>query len=361
LNWQDIQETIPSFILNKMKAAILSELKRPLVVVDIELPEELKYGQVLVKVICSGICGSQIGEIDGVKGPDKFLPHLLGHEGVGIVEEIGQGVTKVKKGDYAVMHWRKGFGIESPTPKYKWGDKIVNAGWVTTFNEYAVVSENRLTPVPKDVNLDIAALMGCAITTGFGVINNNAKLKIGESIAVFGVGSAGLCIVQGAALVSANPIIAIDIYDHKLKLAEKFGATHTINPLKTDVKEEIEKVVGKDGVDVAIDSTGIVKVIETAYCVTSATGRTILVGVPPINEKVSIYTLPLHFDKIITGSYGGETNPSVDIPKYIALYQKGKFDLKDMITHYFYLDDINEAIVAIRSGETVKCIVKMEG
>lgn len=342
-----------------MKAAILVEQKKPLVIDEIKIPD-LEYGQVLVKVVCSGICGSQIGEIDGVKGQDKFLPHLLGHEGGGIVSEIGQGVTRVKKGDYVVMHWRKGFGIESPTPKYKWGNKIVNAGWVTTFNEYAVVSENRLTPIPKDIDPEIATLMGCAITTGFGVINNNAGLKIGESIAIFGVGGVGLCIVQGAALVSANPIIAIDIYDHKLKLAEKFGATYTINSLKTDVKEEIEKIIGKDGVDVAVDNTGIVKVIEIAYCVTSASGRTILVGVPPMNERVSIYTLPLHFDKIITGSYGGETNPSVDIPKYIALYQKGKFDLKNMITHSFYLDDINEAIVAIRSGEIVKCIIKMK-
>src|SRR3990167_4306537 len=113
-----------------MKAAILVEQKKPLVIDDITLPDKLEYGQVLVRVISSGICGSQIGEIEGVKGVDKFLPHLLGHEGGGVIEKIGAGVTKVKKGDHVVMHWRKGVGIESATPQYKWDNRVVNAGWV---------------------------------------------------------------------------------------------------------------------------------------------------------------------------------------------------------------------------------------
>ncbi|HZX48802.1 MAG TPA: zinc-binding dehydrogenase [Nitrospirota bacterium] len=340
-----------------MLAAILVEQNKPLVIDEIELPDELSYGQVLVKVVCSGICGSQIGEIDGVKGPDKFLPHLLGHEGGGIVENVGYGVARVKKGDHVSMHWRKGVGIESPAPKYKWRDRIVNSGWVTTFNEFAVVSENRLTPIPIDIDFEIAALMGCAVTTGLGIINNNAKLKIGESIVIFGVGGVGLNVVQGASLSSANPIIAIDIYDHKLELAKEFGATHLINSSKSDVKEEIFKIVGNGGVDVAVDNTGNVRVIEQAYEVTSASGRTILVGVPKAGEKVSIYTLPLHFEKVLTGSHGGESNPSVDIPKYIRLVESGRLGLKKMITHRFRLDEINLAIEKIRSGEVVRCII----
>jgi len=341
-----------------MKAAILVEQKKPLIVADIELPSKLEKGQVLVKVISSSICGSQIGEIDGVKGPDKFLPHLLGHEGGGIVEEIGPEVTRVKKGDHVVMHWRKGLGIESVTPKYKWGDKIVNAGWVTTFNEKAVVSENRLTPVPKDVEFEIAALMGCAVTTGFGVVNNNAKLKRGESIAVFGVGGVGLNVIQAAALVGANPIIALDLYDNKLKLAEEVGATNIINSSNKDALKAISEIVGSKGVDVAIDNTGNVKVIEQAYEATSPQGRTILVGVPKKGDKVCIYTLPLHFGKVLTGSHGGESDPTVDIPKYIELYKKGKINLKSMITHTYKLDDINEAIEATRKGEIVKCMIR---
>jgi len=342
-----------------MKAAILVEQKKPLVIDDIAMPEALQYGQVLVKVICSGICGSQIGEIEGVKGPDKFLPHLLGHEGGGIVVDIGPGVTKVKRDSHVVMHWRKGFGVESPVPKYRWGDKVANAGWVTTFNEYAIVSENRLTPISDDVDFEVAALMGCAITTGLGVINNNAKLKIGESIAIFGIGGVGLNEVQGAALVSAHPIIAIDVYDHKLALAKKFGATHVINSDKVDVKQEIFKIVGKQGVDVAVDNTGIVKVIDLAYEVTSPAGRTLLVGVPRVGEKINIYSLPLHFDKVITGSHGGESNPSVDIPKYINLNKVKNLDFKDMVTHRFSLEEINEAIAAMSKGEVARCIIRM--
>src|SRR3990167_3701206 len=263
-----------------MKAAILVELNKPLVIENIELPKSLKYGQVLVRVKTSCICGSQLGEIAGVKGEDKFLPHLLGHEGGGVVEKVGDGVSKVKVGDHVVMHWRKGLGIDAEPPKYQWRKQEVNAGWVTTFNEYAVVSENRLTAVPKDIDFDVIALLGCAVTTGLGIVNNDAQLKIGESVAIFGVGSVGLNVVQGAAMVSAYQIIAIDLHDYKLELAKKFGATHVVNASKQNVKEALIDIIGARGVDVAIDNTGNTLVIETAYEITSVQGRTILVGVP---------------------------------------------------------------------------------
>jgi S-(hydroxymethyl)glutathione dehydrogenase/alcohol dehydrogenase len=342
-----------------MKAAVLVEQKKPLVIADVSMPSRLEYGQVIVKVVCSGVCGSQIGEIDGVKGPDRFLPHLLGHEGGGVVEATGPGITKVKKGDHVVLHWRKGEGIESPVPNYKWGRRTVNAGWVTTFNEYAVVSENRVTAIEKDIDFEIAALMGCAVTTGLGVVTNDAKLKIGESVAIFGAGGVGLNIIQGAALVSSHPVIAIDIYDHKLKLAKEFGATHIINSSKTDAKEEIYKIVGRRGVDAAIDNTGIVNVINLAYEITSDTGRTVLVGVPRFDEKISIYSLPLHFGKKIYGSHGGGANPSVDILKYLNLYRKGVLKLKNMTSDSFSLDEINDVIDGMRKGKFLKCIIKM--
>lgn len=342
-----------------MKAAILTELKKPLTIAEIDVPKQLEYGQVLVKVICSGICGSQLGEIDGVKGVDKFIPHLLGHEGAGIVTDVGPGVTKVKKDDHVVLHWRKGAGIESATPKYNWNGKVVNAGWVTTFNELAVVSENRVTAIAKDIDFEVAALMGCAVTTGFGVINNNAQVKIGQSIAIFGAGGVGLNEIQGAALVGANPIIAVDIFDHKLQKAKEFGATHTINSQKLNPKDEIIKIVGNKGVDVGIDNTGVVDVINTVYEVTANTGRTILVGVPPADKKINIYSLPLHFDKTITGSFGGETNPTTDIPNYLNLYKQGRFKLKEMISDTFTLDQINEAIAAMRSGQVIRCMIRL--
>lgn len=343
----------------KSKAAILVEQKRPLEIAEIEIPK-LKYGQVLVKVISSGICGSQIGEIDGVKGADKFLPHLLGHEGSGIILETGEGAKKAQKDDHVVLHWMKGDGINSPTPKYNWNNKIVNAGWVTTFNELAVVSENRITKIPKNTDFEIASLFGCALSTGFGVINNNARLKIGESIIVYGAGGMGLSSILGASLVSANPIIAVDISDDKLEMAKKFGATHLINSEKKDVKEELLNIISKEGADVAIDTTGKVKIIEQAYEVTSARGRTILVGVPKKGENINIYSLPLHFDKILTGSHGGESNPSYDIPRYINLCDRKKVNLKDMTTLRCELDNINVAIDKFRKGEILgRCVVKV--
>lgn len=343
-----------------MKAAVLTKLRSPLVVADIDLPEELYFGQVLVKVFVSGVCGSQLGEIDGVKGEDRFLPHLLGHEGCGEVMATGQGVTMVKKGDRVVMHWRKGLGIESQPPQYKWGEKTVNGGGVTTFNEFAVVSENRLTPVASDLDPEIAAMMGCAVTTGLGVINNNAKLKIGQSIVVFGVGGIGLNIVQGAAMVAANQIIAIDLYDHKLEMAKRFGATHTINSLKCDPLKEISKIVGSGGADVAVDNTGSVEVIQTAYECTSHSGRTVLVGVPPLGDNISIHSLPLHFSKVLTGSHGGESNPSTDIPRYLRLYENGKLALKEMITHRYKLDEICTALADMQAGKVGRCMINME-
>ena len=141
-----------------MKSAILVENKKPLIVADVNLPPKLEFGQVLVKICYSGICGAQINEIDAAKGKDNFLPHLLGHEGSGVVQKTGQGVSTVKEGDHVVLHWRPSSGIQSPTAKYTWNGKTVNAGWVTTFNEQAVISENRLTVIPDDFDMEDACL-----------------------------------------------------------------------------------------------------------------------------------------------------------------------------------------------------------
>ena len=200
-----IRGIILSFILSKLmssrplttKAAILVAQSEPLVVDTIELPASLESGQVLVELYCSGVCGSQLGEIDGVKGPDKFLPHLLGHEGFAKVLEIGPGVSHVKAGDSVVLHWRPGAGIQSQ-PRYRWRDKTLNAGWVTTFNQHAVVSENRCTRIPSDNRCSSFVWLRCDYR--FGVIENNAKLKMGESVVVFGAGGIGLNIVQAASL-----------------------------------------------------------------------------------------------------------------------------------------------------------------
>ena len=344
-----------------MKAAILETLKSPLVIDRVELPDRLEAGQVLVKIFYSGICGSQIGEINGVKGEDKFLPHLLGHEASGKVVETGAGVHHFSVGDPVILHWRKGMGLEAKPPVYSWKGRRLNAGFVTTFNEYAVVSENRLTHLPDGMPMDIAPLMGCAVTTGLGVVNNNAKVRIGESVVVLGAGGVGLNIVQGAAMCSADPVIAVDIHENRLKMASKFGATHLINSKRTgDLEREIRGVTGKDGADVVIDNTGNTDIIGLAYTLTKSDGRTILVGVPKKGDHISIYSLDLHFDKTITGSHGGETDPSKDIPRYCRLYANGKLKLDDLITDRFTLDEINLAIDKMQSGESSgRCLIQM--
>lgn len=339
-----------------MLAAVLVKSKSKLELMDITIPD-LSYGQVLVKLKYSGICGAQINEIDAVKGKDKFLPHLLGHEGTGIVESTGEGVTTVTKGDHVVLHWKRGDGIESKTPKYNNNGKIINAGWVTTFNEKAVVSENRVTKIDKNFNLKIATLLGCSLTTAYGVVNNDANIKIGQSVIIIGLGGVGLNLVQASSLVSANPIIGVDINLKKIKLAKKYGLDHGIKYMNRRLlKKKIDKVLKGKKADIVIETTGISKMIETAYDLTSSSGKTILVGVP--EKNINIYSLPLHFDKILKGSFGGNTKPEVDIPNYINLITKKKLDLKSLITDEFPLYKINEALKLFRTGKAGRIIIK---
>ena len=334
------------------QAAILVAQQQPLVVDTIELPNQLDVGQVLVELKTSGICGSQLGEIDGVKGPDRFLPHLMGHEGFGVVLEIGPGVRSVKPGDSVVLHWRPGAGIQADPPEYRWRGQTLNAGWVTTFNRHAVVSENRCTKVPAATDPEAAALFGCAITTGFGVIENNARLRMGESVVVFGAGGIGLNIIQAAALISASPIIAVDLHDSRLELAQQLGATHTINSAKGDAADQIKHALADQALDVFIDNTGIPSIIEMGYNLSHREGRVILVGVPRLGKNLNVYSLPLHFGKVLSGSQGGECQPERDIPRYLRLLEKGNLKLDRFVSARFPLEDINAAISTMRDGAT---------
>lgn len=344
--------------IRKAKAAILAKSREPLIVDEIELPEALDVGQVLVKVLYTTICGAQLNEIAAAKGPDKFLPHLLGHEASAKVVETGPGVSNIKPGDTVVLHWRPSLGIQCKPPSYKWRGNTLNAGWVTTFNEYAVVSENRMTPIPADYDPKVAPLLGCAVTTAAGVINNDAKVKIGESVAVFGVGGVGLNVVQFAHLAGANPIIAVDLVDAKLEMAKARGATHTINATTTkDVPAAIKDIVGQKGPDKVIETTGVKQVIEQAYELTHADGTCVLVGVP--SEKVTIYTLPIHFNKVLTGSHGGDAAPHVDIPRLIRLAKAGRLSFDGIITHEFSLNDINAALDLVRSGNAGRVVLRI--
>lgn len=353
-----------------MKAAILTVLNKPLEVAELTPSKNLDPGQILVKVLCSTICGAQIREITGAKGPDKYLPHLLGHEGCGIVQQISDVRTgKLKVGDKVVMHWRKGKGIDAipaiytkeEEPKYGYHSySKVGAGPVHTFCTEAIVSENRLTPISPDIPPRVASLLGCAVTTALGLITKEASLQIGQSIAVAGVGGVGLNIIQGASLVTAYPIIAIDRECVKLSMAPLYGATHCFDTNGTqDYYQELLSVCPK-GVDVFVDCTGDPNIINKGLNLVAPGGKLILVGQPKDRQGLFFIDAGRNYTgKTIMDSQGGRTDPDVDIPRYIKLYEKGLLNLDTLVTNSFPLDNVNDAIELVKSGKVGRVALEM--
>jgi len=341
----------------KTIAAILVEQRKPLVVDEVEVPK-LGYGQVLVDIHASRICGSQLGEIDGVKGPDRYLPHLLGHEAGATVLETGPEVSQVKPGDRVVCHWRPGKGIEARPAVYDWKGRKTNAGWITTFQQFSVISENRMTKVPPDTDLELCCLLADTLTTGFGVIGNDAHLKVGESAVVIGCGGICLGVVLGAKLAGACPIIAVDLHDHKLENAVRYGATHAINSAKQDFLLAARHILDGLPADVVVDGTGNAGVLEKALELAGPRGRVIGVGVMPQERKLALNTLQLHMGKTLRGSHGGESQPAEDIPRILRLQKAGKFEASGFVSHRTSLEQINEAIAKMRSGESIHTIIK---
>lgn len=344
----------------KFKAAILEQNNKPLVVDEVIFEGPLDVGQVLIRIHYSGICGKQIEEIRGSSGHDPYLPHMLGHEGAGVVVDVGPGVRKVAVGDRVVLHWMKGSGIDAVPPLYIRGGKRINAGWVTTFNEYGVISENRVTPILKEFDLMAAALMGCAVTTGVGVILNDANLKPGDSVAVFGCGGVGLAAIQGAVLQRGDPIIAVDKNLDSLKQAIRFGANKVIDSGSSNVLAEIREITAGRGVKYVIVATGDTQIIEVAVESSSIPGTVFFVGVPPRGAKISVDAFNIHMKRTITGSCGGSTFPDNDIPRYLRLNQEGLLKLKELISKVISLDNINEGTDFMMTGiNTGRCIVKL--
>ncbi len=345
----------------EMKAAILAAQGEPLVIDSVQLPKDLSPGQVLVKVHYTSVCGSQVAMIDGKRGKDPYLPHLLGHEGSGTVEEVGPGVRTVAQGDRVVLHCGIGEGIESETPSYRWNGNPLNAGWVTTFNQYAIVSENRLTPIPADFDLKLAPLFGCATLTGLGAIGK-AGIEPGNSVVILGAGGVGLNLIQGAALVSAHPIVAVDLSDEKLHLARQLGATHCINAKQCDLNREVLRIVGDALADVVIDSTGHVEMLEMAYQLTRTDGVTMLISGPKAGYNISLNPEPLHFGRTVMGfQVITESRPHHQIPRYIKLANAGKLKLKELIIDSAPLDDINTVVEQMRNGKlTGRCIIELD-
>lgn len=343
----------------KTEAAILTEIGKDLTLTELEIPK-LKPGQVLVEIAYSGICRTQISEIKGFKGNDPYLPHCLGHEGSGIVKEIGDDVTKVKPGDKVILSWMKGSGKNIPSTIYKCNEKEVNAGSITTFSKYAVISENRLTVLSEEISLKKAALIGCAVATGVGSILNVAKPKEGQSLAVFGTGGIGLFAVNGAKITNCNPIIAIDVNEDKLELAKKLGATHCINPNKDDLSEEIKKICPL-GLDFAIEASGMPSVmIRAIETVRNQGGTVVIIGNAKEDEKLVINPKQFNLGKRILGTWGGDNIPDTHFKDYIELISSGKLELEPFIQNIYSLKQINTAIEDFEKGKTIRPLIDMK-
>jgi Zn-dependent alcohol dehydrogenase len=340
-----------------MRAAVLREQGTTPKVEELTLPPVLEPGQVRVGVRVAGICGAQIREISGAKGPDPYLPHLLGHEGSGVVESVGVGVTTVKPGDRVVAHWRKGSGIEAPPPIYTDAEgHPVGAGLCAVWAEQAVVSENRLTPTPTYMAFDKAALLGCGVTTGFGVVVHEARLQPGESILVAGVGGVGLSVVQAAQMVSAHPIVAYDQSDARLRLASKVGADLGFTP---EHARQVADTVGP-GVDVFVDCTGVPEVIDWGHLLVRPGGRTILVGQPEQGLAVTFHGMSRHYcGKTLLDSQGGLTEPDRDIPRLVTLWEFGKLDLTSLLGRRWDLDRLDDALTYHQAGNAGRSLLVM--
>lgn len=334
-----------------MKAAVLEQINSPLSIQDLATHHDnkngiclLDYGQVFVRILCAGICGAQLQEIRGDKGDPRHLPHLLGHEGCGIVEEIGPRVNTVKKGDKVVVHWRKGAGCDVMGPVFltKLDRREVKAGPCTAFAEYVTVSENRVTSVPPDFPSDLGALLGCALSTALATIEN--ETRSGQSILVIGCGGVGLSFILAAKSRHLWPITAVDKNKNALQAAENLGA-EGFNKIF-----DIERTF-----DIAIDTTGVQILITLGIEALNPSGKFIMVGQPNRFANIDISRAVRMFDgegKTIKATQAGGFNPAMDIPRYVNMWRSGALnDYPKIIGHRIKLDQINDGIALMLKGE----------
>lgn len=342
----------------KTLAALLVQTGNPLELAELDIPV-LKTGQVLVEVAYSGACGTQVMEARGMKGEDKWLPHCLGHEGSGTVLEVGPAVTKVKSGEKVVLSWLKGSGIEAGGTVYQWGDRKVNAGSVTTFQRHAVVSENRLTILPEGMPMDVAVLMGCAAPTGMGSVFNVLKLKAGDSIAIFGTGGIGLNACLAAALAGGGPIIAIDPSPTRRALAKVYGATHVIDPEACDVIDQIKAIIPQ-GVEVAVEASGLPAVMEMAIQSTRQQGgRAVVIGNAKYGTTLTINPSIFNQGKSLMGTWGGDSIPDRDYPKYGRLLMTTRFPVRDLLSKPYSLKQASQALDDLAGGVIGRPLIDM--
>jgi S-(hydroxymethyl)glutathione dehydrogenase/alcohol dehydrogenase len=345
--------------ITQIRAAVLVETNAPLVIRTLDLPELLP-GQVLVKIHFSGVCRSQLMEVNGGRGDDPWLPHLLGHEGSGVVIGIGKGVTKVKLGDDVILGWLKGTGLEAPGARYHWNNQIINSGKVTTFSSHTIVSENRVTLKPDGLPMDVAVLFGCAIPTGAGMVLNELLSISSESVAVLGLGGIGLSALMALKSIDCKQIIAIDISEEKLALAKDLGATHTLQVGKDEIYEQIIALT-EIGVDVCIESAGSVETIELGFSlIRNQGGRLCFASHPPEGQMIHLAPHELISGKNISGTWGGNSCPDRDIPLITELFRKRNIPIDRLLTKRYSLEQVNEALADLDAGRVFRPILVMD-
>ncbi|MDE2925731.1 MAG: Zn-dependent alcohol dehydrogenase [Acidobacteriota bacterium] len=366
----------------KAKAAILFDVGQRLDIREVDVAKP-RAGEVLVRMAVGGICHSDLHVMTGhLNAP---TPSILGHEGAGTVVETGSGVTSVRPGDNVIPLWRLSCGeceyctlarpalcavgmkirstgrlLDGSSRFSLDGSEIKHFLGVSTFSEYTVILEKALVKVPKDIPLQQAALLGCAVITGIGAVMNAARVTPGSQVAVFGSGGVGLNVIQGAALAGAEKIIAVDLLDNKLEMARQFGATHTVNASSDDPVEQVRSLTEQRGVDYAFEVIGLPKTVRQAFDSLAKRGEAIVLGVTPLETEVSVPIMPLIFEeKVLKGSVYGSSRPRIDIPKLMNLYRAGKLKLDELVTRTFSFDQINEAYAALERGEVARTVVLM--
>lgn len=366
----------------KSKAAIAWGPKQPLSIeeVDVMLP---KKGEVLVKIVASGVCHTDAFTLSG-EDPEGVFPAILGHEGGGIVEQIGEGVTSVQVGDHVIPLYTaecgvckmcrsgktnlcsavretqgKGLMPDGTTRFYKDGEPIYHYMGCSTFSEYTVLPEISLAKVNKEAPLEEVCLLGCGVTTGMGAVMNTAKVEEGATVAIFGLGGIGLSAIIGAEMAKASRIIAIDINESKFELAKKLGATDCINP--KDYDKPIQEVIVEltdGGVDYSFECIGNVDVMRSALeCCHKGWGESVIIGVAGAGQEISTRPFQLVTGRVWRGSAFGGVKGRSELPGYVERYLAGDIPLQDFITHTMPLEGINDAFDLMHKGESIRSVV----
>ncbi|HEV3235067.1 MAG TPA: Zn-dependent alcohol dehydrogenase [Candidatus Dormibacteraeota bacterium] len=362
-----------------MQAAVLRNLNEPFEITEVEIGEP-QAGEVLVRMQASGVCHSDLSVIEGVI--PFMLPMVGGHEGAGIVEAVGSGVTKVQPGDHVIISWvatcekcffcthdqpqlcqsgLAAFGnMDDGTTRLKIGDETIYHGLnAATFAEHTIVRETAVVKIPDDIPFGVAAMVGCGVTTGVGAAVHTGAVQEGERVAVIGAGGVGLSVIQGAKIAGATTIIAIDPVETRRAAALKFGATDAVEAGE-GATEKVKEMTDGMGVDVAFEVVGKPPLQQQAYDMTRAGGRTILVGMPSLEGEVTINSFFMIVgEKQLKGSFYGSARPSKDFPWILDQYRQGRLDLDSLATQTLPLDRINEAFDAMRAGEQLRTVIAL--